>query len=108
MPAAVYANAFIDLAIAFAISGYAFVISGFAFAILAIAIVISGFASELGQYVDRLLAKEIIAMPSLRDATRTASFANVQTYKAGSIALPKLGDMRDILQSEIQGSIYNK
>lgn len=35
--------------------------------------------SELGQYVDRLLAKEIIAI--------------AQTYKAGSIVLPKLGDM---------------
>lgn len=44
--------------------------------------------SELGEYVDRLLAKEIIAM--------------AQTYKAGSIVLPKLGDMREILQSEIQ------
>ncbi|MEH2413310.1 type V CRISPR-associated protein Cas12k [Nostoc sp.] len=44
--------------------------------------------SELGQYVDRLLAKEIIAI--------------AQTYKAGSIILPKLGDMREILQSEIQ------
>ena len=45
-------------------------------------------ASELGQYVDRLLAKEIVAI--------------AQTYKAGSIVLPKLGDMREILQSEIQ------
>ncbi|MDZ8069386.1 MAG: type V CRISPR-associated protein Cas12k [Nostoc sp. DedQUE08] len=45
-------------------------------------------ASELGQYVDRLLAKEIIAI--------------AQTYKAGSIVLPKLGDMREIVQSEIQ------
>ncbi|WP_448267990.1 type V CRISPR-associated protein Cas12k [Nostoc sp. DSM 114159] len=44
--------------------------------------------SELGQYVDRLLAKEIIAI--------------AQTYKAGSIVLPKLGDMREIVQSEIQ------
>ncbi len=44
--------------------------------------------SELGQYVDRLLAKEIVAI--------------AQTYKAGSIVLPKLGDMREILQSEIQ------
>lgn len=44
--------------------------------------------SELGQYVDRLLAKEIIAI--------------AQTYKAVSIVLPKLGDMREIVQSEIQ------
>lgn len=45
-------------------------------------------ASELGQYVDRLLAKEIVAL--------------AQIYKAGSIVLPKLGDMRETLQSEIQ------
>ncbi|BAY29339.1 hypothetical protein NIES2107_11800 [Nostoc carneum NIES-2107] len=45
-------------------------------------------ASELGQYIDRLLAKEIIAI--------------AQTYKVGSIVLPKLGDMREIVQSEIQ------
>ncbi|QOV23600.1 type V CRISPR-associated protein Cas12k [Anabaenopsis elenkinii] len=44
--------------------------------------------SELGQYIDRLLAKEIVAI--------------AQTYKAGSIVLPKLGDMREIIQSEIQ------
>lgn len=34
------------------------------------------------------LLKEIIAI--------------AQTYKAGSIVLPKLGDMREIVQSEIQ------
>ncbi len=45
-------------------------------------------ASELGQYVDRLLAKEIVAI--------------AQTYFAGSIVLPKLGDMREIIQCEIQ------
>jgi transposase len=44
--------------------------------------------SELGQHIDRLLAKEIVAI--------------AQTYKAGSIVLPKLGDMREIVQSEIQ------
>jgi transposase len=44
--------------------------------------------SELGQYIDRLLAKEIVAI--------------AQTYKAGSIVLPKLGDMRENIQSEIQ------
>ncbi|HEY9799297.1 MAG TPA: type V CRISPR-associated protein Cas12k [Leptolyngbyaceae cyanobacterium] len=57
--------------------------------------------SELGQYVDRLLAKEIVAMPS-------ASFANAQTYKAGSIVLPKLGDMREQVQSEIQAKAEQK
>ncbi|MBG1271112.1 type V CRISPR-associated protein Cas12k [Nostoc sp. WHI] len=50
--------------------------------------------SELGQYIDRLLAKEIIAI--------------AQTYKAGSIVLPKLGDMREILQSEIQALAEQK
>ncbi len=45
-------------------------------------------SSELGQHIDRLLAKEIVAI--------------TQTYKAGSIILPKLGDMREIVQSEIQ------
>ncbi len=43
--------------------------------------------SELGEYIDRLLAKEIIAI--------------AQTYKAGSIVLPKLGDMREQIQAEI-------
>ncbi len=45
-------------------------------------------ASQLGQHIDRLLAKEILVI--------------AQTYKAGSIVLPKLGDMREIVQSEIQ------
>lgn len=45
-------------------------------------------ASQLGQHIDRLLAKEIVAL--------------ARTYKAGSIVLPKLGDMREIVQSEIQ------
>ncbi|WP_211293299.1 type V CRISPR-associated protein Cas12k, partial [Brunnivagina elsteri] len=44
--------------------------------------------SELGEYIDRLLAKEIIAI--------------AQTYKAGSIVLPKLGDMREQAESEIK------
>jgi transposase len=44
--------------------------------------------SELGQYVDRLLAKEIVAI--------------ARTYQAGSIVLPKLDDMREILTSGIQ------
>lgn len=49
---------------------------------------------ELGEYVDRLLAKEIIAI--------------AQTYKAGSIVLPKLGDMQEIVQSEIQAIAEEK
>jgi hypothetical protein len=44
--------------------------------------------SELGQYVDRLLAKAIISL--------------ARTYNAGSIVLPKLGDKKEIVQSEIQ------
>jgi hypothetical protein len=50
--------------------------------------------SELGQYVDRLLAKEIVAI--------------AQTYSAGSIVLPKLGDMREQVQSEIQAKAEQK
>jgi IS605 OrfB family transposase len=44
--------------------------------------------SELGQYIDRLLAKAIVEL--------------VQSYQAGSIVIPKLGDMREIIQTEIQ------
>jgi IS605 OrfB family transposase len=50
--------------------------------------------SELGQYVDRLLAKEIVAI--------------AQTYCAGSIVLPSLGDMREQVQSEIQAKAEQK
>ena len=50
--------------------------------------------SELGEYIDRLLAKEIIAI--------------AQTYKAGSIVIPKLGDMREQVQSEIQSKAEQK
>ncbi|MBD2665609.1 hypothetical protein B6N60_03528 [Richelia sinica FACHB-800] len=50
--------------------------------------------SELGKYIDRLLAKEIIAI--------------AQIYKAGSIVLPKLGDMREQVQSEIQAKAEQK
>lgn len=57
--------------------------------------------SELGQYVDRLLADAIVAMPS-------ASFANAKTYSADSIVLPKLGDMREIIQSEVQAKAEKK
>ncbi len=44
--------------------------------------------SELGQYLDRLLAQAIIKL--------------AKSYQAGSIVLPKLGDIREIVQSEIQ------
>lgn len=50
--------------------------------------------SQLGEYVDRLLAKAII------------TFA--QTYHAGSIVLPKLGDLRELLQSKIQSKAEQK
>lgn len=50
--------------------------------------------SELGQYIDKLLAKEIVAI--------------AQTYSAGSIVLPKLGDMREQVQSEIQAKAEQK
>jgi transposase len=50
--------------------------------------------SELGEYIDRLLAKEIIAI--------------AQTYSAGSIVLPKLGDMREQVQTEIQSKAEQK
>ncbi len=44
--------------------------------------------SELGQYVDRLLADAIVAI--------------AKVYQADSIVLPKLRDIREIIQSEIQ------
>ncbi len=44
--------------------------------------------SELGQCVDRLIAKAIISL--------------AKTHKAGSIVLPKLDNMRELVQSEIQ------
>jgi hypothetical protein len=50
--------------------------------------------SELGEYVDRLLAKEIVTL--------------AQTYQAGSIVLPKLEDMRELVQSEIQARAEQK
>ena len=50
--------------------------------------------SELGQYVDRLLALEIVAI--------------AKTYQAGSIVLPRLGDMREILSSEVQARAEQK
>ncbi|MBX9254984.1 hypothetical protein H1Q63_13695 [Desmonostoc muscorum CCALA 125] len=50
--------------------------------------------SELGQYIDRLLAKKIVAL--------------AQTYSAGSIVLPKLGDIREQVNSEIQARSEQK
>ena len=50
--------------------------------------------SELGQYVDRLLSKEIVAI--------------AKTYSAGSIVVPKLSDIREIIQSEVQAKAEKK
>lgn len=50
--------------------------------------------SELGQYLDRLLAKKIVSV--------------AKSYFAGSIVLPKLGDMREIIQSEVQAKAEKK
>ncbi len=50
--------------------------------------------SELGQYVDRLLAHEIVAI--------------AKAYQAGSIVLPRLGDMREIVSSEVQARAEQK
>jgi hypothetical protein len=54
----------------------------------------SGGESELGQYIDRLLADAIVAI--------------AKTYSAGSIVLPKLRDMREIIQSEVQAKAEKK
>lgn len=50
--------------------------------------------SELGQYIDRLIAKAIIAI--------------AQTYHAGSIAVAKLDNMRETIQIEIQAKAEQK
>ncbi|MBW4661841.1 MAG: type V CRISPR-associated protein Cas12k [Drouetiella hepatica Uher 2000/2452] len=50
--------------------------------------------SELGQYVDRLLAKATVEL--------------ARTHRASSIVVPKLGDMREIVQSEIQAKAEQK
>lgn len=50
--------------------------------------------SELGQYVDRLIAKAIVAI--------------AKTYNAGSIAVPKLGDIREIVEAEIKAKAQQK
>jgi hypothetical protein len=44
--------------------------------------------SELGQYLDRLLAQAIVNL--------------AKTYQVGSIVLPKLGEMRENIQAEIK------
>jgi IS605 OrfB family transposase len=50
--------------------------------------------SELGQYVDRLLAKAIIQL--------------TQTYQAGSIVIPNLTHLRELLASEITAKAAQK
>ncbi|MEW5856247.1 MAG: type V CRISPR-associated protein Cas12k, partial [Cyanobacteriota bacterium] len=50
--------------------------------------------SELGEYIDCLLAQAIVKL--------------AQTYQASSIILPKLGDMRELVQSEIQARAEQK
>ncbi|AFZ13451.1 hypothetical protein Cri9333_2589 [Crinalium epipsammum PCC 9333] len=50
--------------------------------------------SDLGEYVDRLLAKALVTL--------------AQSYQAGSIVLPKLGDIRELIQSEIQAKAEQK
>ena len=50
--------------------------------------------SELGQYVDRLLAESIIQL--------------AQTYQAGSIVIPSLTHLRELLESEITAKAERK
>ncbi len=50
--------------------------------------------SNLGEHVDRLLAKAVIT--------------TAQDYDAGSIAIPKLDNIREILQAEIQSKAEQK
>ena len=50
--------------------------------------------SNLGEYVDRLLAKSIVTL--------------AKTYHAGSIVLPKLSDVRESIQSEVQARAEQK
>lgn len=50
--------------------------------------------SELGQYLDRLIAKAIVDL--------------AQAYRAGSIALPEIKQVREITQSEIQAKAERK
>jgi hypothetical protein len=50
--------------------------------------------SELGQQIDRLLVQAIVQL--------------AQAYHAGSIVVPKLGNIREIVQSEIQARAEEK
>ena len=50
--------------------------------------------SELGQYIERLLAAAIVEL--------------AQDYGAGSIAVPQLGNIRELIQSEIQAKAESK
>ncbi len=50
--------------------------------------------SDLGQYVDRLIAKAVVEL--------------AKQYRAASIVVPKLGDMREILDSEIRARAEQK
>ena len=50
--------------------------------------------SALGQHVDRLIATSVVAIAT--------------SYSAGSIVLPKLGDLREIVQSEMQAKAEKK
>lgn len=50
--------------------------------------------SELGQYIDRLIAKKIVVIAA--------------AYNAGSIVLPKLGNVRQIIQSEMDALAEQK
>lgn len=50
--------------------------------------------SELGQYIDQLLAKAIVTL--------------AETYQAGSIVLPKLENIREVVQSEVQAKAEQK
>ncbi|ACK66979.1 conserved hypothetical protein [Rippkaea orientalis PCC 8801] len=50
--------------------------------------------SELGQYVDRLIAKAIVQV--------------AKEYQADSIAVPKIRQMREIIQSEVQARAERK
>ena len=50
--------------------------------------------SELGEYIDRLLAKAIIAI--------------AKQYQAGSVVVPLLKDIRETIQSEIQAKAETK
>ncbi len=50
--------------------------------------------SELGQYLDRLLARAIIKL--------------AKDYQVGSIVIPQVGDIREIIQTEVQARAESK